>query len=351
MSNQKGLRAGYLAGLVVGLVLATGTAHARVSTERPGSILIFPKVTNTSDTVIHIANTTNSTRFARCFYVDGAPFPDGTPRWQVTDFNLVLTRQQPTHWLAGRGRPVNPNDDIDGLDPGPVPPIPPGFTGALVCVEVDDGGVPLGGDALKGDALVGDLDGGLDIASKYNAIAIPAGPDGPDRGPTTANQLLLNDLEYSACPGGFHFNFIGDGAADEVIEALGNGASQVSTNLTIVPCSMDFERLVPSSVTIDFQIRNEFEQLSGSSTTIECWGSFALADIVGLPITAALLGSDFAYAQVSVPAGVPNPGVLAIANVQRADGNGNASTAATNLHFFNNDDANNVNAVIRLSDE
>ena len=50
MSKVKGLRAGVMASILAGAALAAGVAQAQVSTERPGSILIFPKVVNTSDT-------------------------------------------------------------------------------------------------------------------------------------------------------------------------------------------------------------------------------------------------------------------------------------------------------------
>src|SRR5262245_1221756 len=112
MGKAMSLRVGCAAGLLMGLGLAltTSAAEARVSENLPGSILIFPQVINqgAQDSVIQITNTSNLTRHVRCFYIDGSAGADGRPRWQVTDFNLTLTRQQPTHWLASRGRPVDP---------------------------------------------------------------------------------------------------------------------------------------------------------------------------------------------------------------------------------------------------
>src|SRR5215472_6747858 len=120
MSTVKGLRAGSMALVLAGLALAAATVNAdeRVTTEQPSSILIFPKVVNTGpDTIIQITNTTNLLVNAECFYVNGQSF-GGVPIWQVTDFNLVLTRQQPTHWSVRDGRAVNPMDSETGLDPG-----------------------------------------------------------------------------------------------------------------------------------------------------------------------------------------------------------------------------------------
>src|SRR5262245_54525058 len=110
-----------------------------VSTERPGSILIFPKVVRdgTRDTVIQITNTSSMPDCARCFYLNGQPGRNGQPLCTSTDFFVCLTKQQPTHWEVSEGRPVDPRDDETGIDPGLIPPVPPGFIGALICNEVD----------------------------------------------------------------------------------------------------------------------------------------------------------------------------------------------------------------------
>ena len=69
----------------------------------------------------------------------------------MTDFNIWLTKQQPTHWQVSTGRFINPNDDCiengrivpsadcadAGIDPGAIPPTARGFTGELKCIEVD----------------------------------------------------------------------------------------------------------------------------------------------------------------------------------------------------------------------
>ena len=90
MSKVKGLRAGVMASILAGAALAAGIAQAQgVSTERPGSILIFPKVVNDgNDTIVQITNTTNSLTYAHCFYTNG-DVVNGQPLWQVTDFELA----------------------------------------------------------------------------------------------------------------------------------------------------------------------------------------------------------------------------------------------------------------------
>jgi len=355
MSKEKGLRIGCAAALLVGMALVSGTAHARVSTERPGSILIFPKVTNVppaQDTVIQITNTSNVTRHARCFYVNGATL-NGVPLWQITDFEIWLTKQQPTHWLASQGRPVNPADSIAGLDPGAIPPIPPGFTGGLVCAQVDDSGVPEGGNSLKGEATLGAVSGVIGV-SKYNAVAIPTGTAGPDTDALTANQLLLDDVEYSGCPAGAHLNFTAEGESDDVIDGLGNGPSAVSTNLTFIPCSMDFERLIASRVTLSIIAVDEMEGQLSTSTSVDCWRQLTLDEIGSGILEAVNYETRHGYVRFTSTAdpGVTPDGVLGVANVLRSDANGNTATAATNLHFLGNTNSTNLDAgVITLSGE
>ena len=102
MRRQRG-RVGLMAAALVGLVV--GGAQAQVTTERSSSILVFPKVIadGTRDTVIQITNTSNSMVHAHCFYVNGAlTFPElppgaiNPPLWIETDFDIWLTKQQPT---------------------------------------------------------------------------------------------------------------------------------------------------------------------------------------------------------------------------------------------------------------
>ena len=173
-----------LCGVAVALGLLAVSAHADVTTERGASILAFPKVlaNGDADTLIQIANTSNSMVHARCFYVNAAPNPfTGAPLWQVTDFTIWLTKQQPTHWQVSTGRFVDPTDQCivngqiqpwlcanAGIDPGAVPPVPDNFEGELKCVEVDVSDSPIGGNHLKGEATIKI---GEDV-SKYNAIGI-----------------------------------------------------------------------------------------------------------------------------------------------------------------------------------
>ncbi|MEO8605554.1 MAG: hypothetical protein ABI629_23500, partial [bacterium] len=166
-----------LGNLGIGIVLLglAGGAGAQVTTENSASVLVFPRViaNGTRDTVIQITNTSNSVVFAHCFYVNGAsrvadqpPSKGNPPLWTEVDFDLVLTKQQPTHWVVSQGRlvgatdppcsaaPANYSCNGAGFDPGHIPPVVEYFTGELKCIEVDPSGAPLSGNHLKGEATL-----------------------------------------------------------------------------------------------------------------------------------------------------------------------------------------------------
>lgn len=302
-----------------------GVAFGDVVTERSGSIVVFPKVISggTRDTIIRLTNTSNSMVRAHCFYVNAAlsnpdqpPGPLNPPLWQEVDFDITLTKQQPTHWTASAGRRVNPFDpvcsgnpvvnDCDGagFDPGLIPPVLPGFTGELKCIEVDDSGAPLSGNHLKGEAML--VTAGNGDVSTYNALAILGNDnngdgvlvlgggqcvgDGGLNGQTCRSDDDCGDagpcaLEYNACPQAWILNHQPDGAPELAIEAAGQGPSMVETQLTFVPCTQNFETQEGTRVTLQFLTTDEFESQFSTSTTVDCWGNFFLAEMNAPPLT------------------------------------------------------------------
>jgi hypothetical protein len=323
-----------LCGFAVALGVVAAGARADVTTESGASILVFPFVQANAnfDTVIQIANTGNSMLHAHCFYVDASlrstlsgadcTIPSATclPVWQETDFLIWLTKQQPTHWLASKGRNIDPSDgfqnDGSGFDPGRVPPLD-NFIGELKCIEVSESDEPITGNHLKGEATIEviqsfagkglpDSPGGQkgDVA-KYNAIGILGNPDVQ---PT--NPLLLDDQVYNACPSKLILNHFATGAKDPVAALLTSETgplkdSSVATFLTLVPCSEDFENQRPKSVTIQFLIYNELEQRFSASTTVTCFLHVELTDIdsPGAPTRSAFsvnfLGTDVAHTEIT----------------------------------------------------
>lgn len=315
-----GVAAGLAAVLAVGVPASRG---AEVSTELPGAILVFPKVTSGADrdTIVQISNATGTRVRARCFYVDGRESPDtGEPLWTATDFEIQLTMQQPAVWVAGDGLPATPPDGRDrDLYPGAVPPVADGFLGELRCVVVDDSESPVSKNALTGDATI--VEKTPQTTQKYQALAIPglAGNDGD-------NTLLLNDVEYGSCPRVLLLNTFFTGALDPILNV------PVYTRLTVVPCSMNLEDSIPGTATLQFEVFNEFEQPASFSVPVTCFGDLDLRDIPVFSL--ALQGTLVGHARIRpvVDRDVDQGrGVVAIVEETRG---GTTAVTAANLHFI-----------------
>jgi hypothetical protein len=353
-----------------------------ITTEQSASILVFPKVIadGTRDTIIQITNTSNNMQQAHCFYIDGAPtnplLPPGSlnpPLCQETDFDIWLTLQQPTHWVVSTGRwsnpavescsgapspvtccpldlpvcsgttehsggKVNPACCDAGLNLSAIPPVAPDFTGELICIEVDASGAPISGNSIKGEATLEDIATG-DV-SKYNAIGIQGndnnnGDDVLCLGSPTAPAdptLCPTGNEYAGCPASWVLDHAATGAPDAVIEdqafCTTHPCSWIGTNLTVVPCTEDFETQALTTITLQFLVTNEYEQTLSASTTFACWASFDL----GAPNTAVLpllpgisdifnagtLGGELAQTQMRSAAGTPG-GTLAVIEERHQD--------------------------------
>lgn len=390
---------------VVGLLPLAGIASASVndvSTERGGSIIVFPKVVwdGTRDTIIQIGNMSNSMVHAHCFYVNAAPVnpslpPSSTnpPQWNETDFDIWLTRQQPTHWVASLGRRWGSFSGLDGnagLSPGLVPPVPLGFIGELKCIQVDESGTPLRANALKGEATLRNLAGDV---SEYNAVAFQGNPDmtASDPRSTDPSSDLVLDLTtatasdtgnntgmYSACPDTLLLNHFAELSPDMVIDQIGIcapvcvagphtggpcmpstastdcgigglcGGCPVSTELTLVPCQEDFENQQGAAVTVQFLIINEFEQAFSTSTTVSCYMNLPLG-LIGTAgnnsFTYSVLGTLSAYSRITPATG--HGGVIGVAEefrgatsnpplVGAVSGFGPKTAAAFNLEIEGN---------------
>jgi hypothetical protein len=357
MRTNRRARAGRILGAVALAVMMTaGIARADVTTERPGSILLLPKIVadGTRDTLIEVTNTSNTLVTAHCYYVNGAPAnpalppgPTNPPLWQELDFFLFLTRQQPTQWLASEGRDVNPFDSEPGFDPGLIPPVGDDFQGELVCVQTDGSAAPVGGNALIGAAtLLGpDAD-----SSKYNAIAVQGLDVDSDQ------TLSLDDVEYSACPTVLATTHFAQGVEDPF---LGPG-SEVVSHLTLVPCTHDFENQVPAQVGLVVFSFDEFEDRLSGNINFVCRFDADLDDslqISGNPFapTGGIFGT-WKYSRLeasNVCTGGPTPGAVCSSDTQcnggtcdgvtgvvgilesaHVDASSDAARSAQNLHVL-----------------
>ncbi len=342
MGVQK--RIPWLYGLGLGLMALTlwgARAGADVTSDRPGSIVIWPKVIadGTRDTIIALTNTGNSTAYAHCWYTQGTgvcsltpdfcslttsnscpPVTGGPPNTciincETRDFDVVLTHQQPTFWRVSTGRfedllsgsgtacttfaTTPPSQSCPGLfqgdslvTPGAVPPAPfqanspanfGGFRGELRCVETASDGSPFAGDHFKGEAIIQGVNAATDGAdlSEYNSINVRATQGG---GAVSGEPLQLNGFDgFNACPRAVDVLHYARGASD--IAASGIGATctgsdcAVTTDLTIIPCRRDFENVIPTGFNVDVEAKDEFESNFSAGFQFECWADADLATL------------------------------------------------------------------------
>ena len=290
-----------LGALLAMMVLSARTASADASADRGGSIIAFPKVISdgTRDTLIQISNIQNSVVFAHCIYLDASlpvpslpPGPNNRPQCVEHDFTITLTRQQPTVWRVSTGRLLNNLDQVTGgcesvdvagatrqtcpgIDPGNVINVGTNFEGYLLCVQTDVSGAPIGGDSLKGEAIIESVDaGGSDgLISAYNAISISQGINGPDGD----SVLLLDGLEYAQCPDRSRFTHLAEGVRDPVVPEV-----TATTELTLMPCTIDFESQTPPQVTVQFRVWDDTELAQSTTTLLDCWFNADLSAIGAL---------------------------------------------------------------------
>jgi hypothetical protein len=319
--------------VITGLALALPPpAAAQVSTEQGASILFFPKVIadGTWDTLIQLGNRSGlNITDAQCWYLSVAQ--PGVQ--QELDFPVSLTRSQPTHWLVSTGRPVDPSDpgcnfgsfDCNGagLDPGNIPPTPPNFHGALLCFETDSAGEPLTANHLAGVATLTKLSSG--VVSKYNGIGIAGDPNTSGIGGAlclgrTTDSACANSALYNACPQTWIMTHLVEGAEEPV---AGSGSS-VSTSVTILPCTQNFETQAPAQVTAQFIVTNEFEEMFSAATSVTVWADLALSSISDV-FERPVLGTD--YAQTRMRPGGGSGGFMVVAQQFQSAGPGSADAA------------------------
>lgn len=244
---------------------------------------------------------------------DGAgSFGSCQPDWLVTDFAVRVSPGQPLVWSAADGLsdfplpipgagpvcdsiPIPCTDDAFCVNQGAgtdcvgdersnagsrVPPVPETpFIGELKCVQVDPAtGLPRVCDAasgscdqdLQGDATIQSVDvessdGIVTDAKTYNAIGVRVQPNGQIA--MSDGELVLDPDpagEFQPCPGVLVFNHFFDGATDPVTQ------QPYSSELTLVPCTQNFDGTGNPLVTAQFLVYNEFEQRFSTSRQVSC---------------------------------------------------------------------------------
>ena len=337
----------YSLGMVMAaMVLSGARAGADVVSDRPGSVTIWPKVIadGTRDTLITLTNTSNGQAYAHCNYVNGLGFcrlsgayctlpsasavatapacPGGAAdvcdlQWQELDFDVILTRQQPTIWRVSTGRRDDPLQEPDAecepdgnsqncpgffLIGQVVPPVQP-FAGELRCIQVAADGSALSGNAFKGEATLETIakaavdlppPAGIPVLStqisKYNSINIRAvRPPSGDPAILPLNGVVPGTDPfnvYNACPEAVEFTNYSVGAEDLVADSIDPTACDdtpagcpVTTEITVIPCRIDYERQIPTRFVLNIVYHNEFEQLASVERDFQCWTNFTLEQL------------------------------------------------------------------------
>lgn len=306
------LRGRWLLGAVGVGLLSGGAAVAEVPVERPGSLLLFPKVVNTAarTTVIEISNSGNMLETVKCFYV--------RPDCSSVDFDLLLTRQHPTAWPVGSGRRLGQDG---GLFPGLIPPVADGFEGALICGSVDptqNETALINSNKLKGRATIEDTGSGNE--SIYNGIPVYA------HEASGTNVAELNGTVYEECPADLHLDTFGKGFSDPVIGENGT----VATGLTLLSCDIDLSRISATPFHLFYRIWNEFEQQYSRNDDGQCLYFRDLDDVFNQPSVTPYNAITVRASDAGGLTGVA--GVAEFFHIDLSPPAPRASTAARTLH-------------------
>ena len=241
------------------------------------------------------------------------------PVWDVGNFTLDLTRDQPTSWIASQGS-------------AQIQPFGDPFEGELKCVQVDAAEVPVADNSLKAEATiiyaqqVPSAEPPRIATAAYNAegFQVDTSPQCVDAADCTsvvcmngvctcmtdadcANGLIcdlasnlcttdpaapmcLGDLpggqpaavgcsqRYAPCPAVLILDHFFDHATPQFVDA----GNVVTTDLTLVPCSEDLQTaglINQPTIVAQMLVYNEFEQKFSSSTKVQCFKQIQLSDI------------------------------------------------------------------------
>ena len=265
---------------------ATGSARevCASTADQPAAVVVFPYVVVDTaagiDTMIQLGNANSVARTTlRCALENHTGHcPDRTVctldadcgseqvcarTFELLDFPLTLSPQQPLGWRASLGR----RDMLPFPENAPLPAVPEDpFVGALRCIVIDAGDTSLGLNVLHGTATIEAYVAGeppvLDV-SKYNGVGLLA--QAGDANADGTLELGGGAGEYAGCANQAVINQVFDGVNDPV-----DSSRTIHTTFVVLPCSLDLVARTPAGSTLDFQVVNEFGQemmLTGQALT------------------------------------------------------------------------------------
>jgi len=252
--------------ILLGLYVDPSAAQNVTSTSKRGSLLIWPKITTstdygsgrpTIDTIVMIGNDAAKPVTLKCYWMDKTQ-----AAW---DFEIELTQYQPV-WFSAK----------TGWGTVDVSQFGDNNTGELKCWAITIPDAPAGAleqlrqfNYLYGNALI--IQAEVARAFEYNAWAFALNSDPGDAG---SSNLDLNGSEYDYCPAYLVYNFFGE-------DTYADGAYFGSTVLTLSPCQQDLRQdKTPVCGKAKFDIWNENEgKLTGAYQCVKCWFEGVLSEI------------------------------------------------------------------------
>lgn len=243
-------------GALVALTAATAVAGGPPAQRLPSALLVFPYLdSNGGETRIELVNLTAQPQELNCFYVSDC---------NEVGFFVFMTPYQPMGWVVTAGL----NDTTSGTA------VPPFFgVGELKCTVVAPRPDLNAYNTIQGRATFF-APGGRSVS--YSAVAFQRLSPGEYDG-----VLALNGTTYAQCPDKLHFDVLTDTPA-------------VQSDLILVPCSQNLLTQEPTTITVQFQIINEFEQSFSASQSITCFNRRTLSEVAG-SLTRATAATDTAH--------------------------------------------------------
>lgn len=262
-TNTPGAFGGFGSGQL-GLSTANGNSPAQ---KLPAALLMFPLIQSQTvttpqgpvqqETRIELVNLSSRPIQLNCFYVRGNDCFE-------TGFFVSLTPNQPISWLASTGfRSVQTFSSV-----------PPFLgEGEMKCGVVPQTELLRDHNVVQGRAIVYDDQG---QAASYSAVAFRRLVDGPFEG-----FYNLDGQTYENCPDRLHFDVL---------------STQPGSNseLILLTCSEDLLNQIPATVTAQFQVVNEFEQVFSASQAVTCWSKKTL-DRISNTLSYGALGTTTAH--------------------------------------------------------